>query len=146
MEVIFLKDLRKQGKKGEIKKVKDGYALNFLIKNGYALPVNSDTLRELERENKRVAKEKESNKKEALELKEKLEGMVIEFKMKVGKHDRVFGSISAKQVKDELLKKNIKIEKRQIKMSNSVSSLGFHNIEVELYNDIVAKIKLHLVK
>ena len=58
----------------------------------------------------------------------------------------MFGSVSAKQIKDELGKKDIKIEKNMIKMDNSISSLGFHNVEIELYPKIVATVKVHLIK
>ena len=107
MEVIFIKDLRNQGKKGEIKDVKKGYAENFLIKNGYAKPVNKENLRELDRENKKVAKEKESNIEKAKELKEKIEKVTLEFRVRTGNGDKVFGSISPKQIKEALKDKKI---------------------------------------
>ncbi|MBQ2639647.1 MAG: 50S ribosomal protein L9 [Bacilli bacterium] len=146
MEVIFVKDLRNQGKKGQIKRVKDGYAENFLIKNGYAVIKNKENLRKLEKEQASKAKTDEDNKNKALELKKKLDDLVLEFKVKTGEGDKVFGSISPKQIKEELKKKNFNIEKNQIKLKTSISSLGFHKVEISLYSKIKATIKVHVIK
>lgn len=146
MKVIFIKDLRGQGKKGEIKEVKSGYAENFLIKQGYAIPLNQQNLRNLQHENKKIEEEDQKNKELALKEKEKLEKIELEFKVKTGKDDRVFGSISPKQIKEELLKKDIKVEKRQIKLDNNIVSLGYHKVKIELYKKVEAEIKVHVVK
>lgn len=146
MQVIFIRNLRKQGKKGEIKEVKSGYAENFLIKQGYAIPLNQQNLRNLQHENKKIEEEDQKNKEIALKEKEKLEKIELEFKVKTGKDDRVFGSISPKQIKEELLKKDIKVEKRQIKLDNNIVSLGYHKVKIELYKKVEAEIKVHVVK
>lgn len=146
MEVIFIKDLKNQGKKGQIKKVKDGYAENFLIKNGYAVIKNKENLAKLNHENAKKEKEKEENKKEALELKEKLAKETLTFTVKTGAGDKVFGSISVKQIKDELQKKGYKIEKSMINLNTAISSLGFHNVEINLFQDVIATIKVHVIK
>lgn len=146
MQVIFIKDLKKQGKKGEIKTVKDGYAENFLIRNGYAIPVNEKNLRNLERE---TAKEKEEDKRlatEAEQTKKSLEKETLTFTVRTGTGDKVFGSISVKQIKDELVKKGYKIDKNQIIIDNPIASLGFHYVKIELYQKIEAKIKIHVIK
>ena len=104
MEVIFIKDLRGQGKKGQIKNVKDGYAENYLIKNGYAVIKNTENMRKLEHEKSKKAAEDAVNKKQAEEMKTKLSKEVLEFKVKTGEGDKVFGSISVKQIKDGLTK------------------------------------------
>lgn len=145
MQVIFIKDLKNQGKKGEIKEVKDGYAKNFLIKNGYAVAKNTDNLKKLERENKKVQKEDEENKQEATKIKEQLEKETFKFKVKTGTGDKVFGSISVKQIKDELDKK-YKINKNQINIKYPIASLGFHEVEINLYKEIKATIKIEVIK
>ena len=86
------------------------------------------------------------NKEEATKLKEKLETIELEFKVKTGKDDKVFGSISPKQIKEELEKKNFKIDKKQIEMIESISSLGYHSVKINLYGPIFAKVKVHVVK
>ena len=146
MEVIFIKDLKNQGKKGQVKNVKDGYAENFLIKNGYAVKKTKENLLKLNQEKKKKAKEDAENKEEAKLLKEKLSKVTLEFKVKTGEGDRVFGSISIKQIKDELAKQGYKIEKSSIELTNNISSLGFHNVNINLYPEITAQIKVHVIK
>ena len=146
MEVIFIKDLKSQGKKGQVKNVKDGYAENFLIKNGYAVKKTKENLLKLNQEQTKKAKEDAANKEEAKLLKEKLSKVTLEFKVKTGEGDRVFGSISIKQIKDELAKQRYKIEKSSIELTNNISSLGFHNVNINLYPEITAQIKVHVIK
>ena len=146
MEVIFIKDLKNQGKKKKKKKVKDGYAENYLIKNGYAVKKTKENLSKLNHEQAKKEKEDENNKQKAKELKEKLSKVILEFKVKTGEGDKVFGSISIKQIKDELLKKGYKIEKSQIEIPNIIQSLGFHNIKINLYQEINAIVKVHVIK
>jgi len=146
MEVIFIKDLKNQGKKGQIKNVKDGYAENFLIKNGYAVKKTKENVSKLNHELAKKEKEDAENKEKAKELKKELDKLIIEFKVKTGEADRVFGSISIKQIKEELQKKGYSIEKNQIDTQGTISSLGFHDVLITLYPEIVAKIKVHVIK
>ena len=146
MQVIFVQDVRKQGKKGEIKTVADGYAKNFLIKNGYAIPVNEKNMNNLEHEKAREKKLDKENREEATKEKQKMEKENIELKVKTGKDDKVFGSISPKQIKEELEKKGYKIDKKQIEIKNSITTLGYHDVKINLYSDIYATIKVHVVK
>ena len=145
MQVIFLKDLRGQGKKGEIKEVADGYAMNFLIKKGYAVKKTETSLNKLniEKENNRLLDEK--NTLEAKELAKKLEKVVVTFTAKAGKEDRMFGSISSKQIKEELDKKGYHFDKKQI-TSETINSFGFHNVDINLYKNIVGTIRVEVRK
>ena len=145
MKVILLKDVKKQGKKGDILEVKDGYG-TFLINKGEAVLATSNSVNRLDRENKE--KELNENKliKECEVLKKKLENLKISFKVKTGEQDRVFGSISAKQIVEELKNKGYNIDKKQIKINNVISSLGFHNVDIELHKKVIANIKIELKK
>ena len=102
MKVIFIKDLKGQGKKGEIKEVKDGYGMNFLIKQGYAVLVTPTSVKRLDEENRQKEEEEKRLYQEALKTKEKIEKEILVFKVKVGEKGKVFGSVSAKQVAKEL--------------------------------------------
>lgn len=146
MEVIFIKDLKNQGKKGQIKTVKDGYAENFLIKNGYAIKKTKENLNRLNHEQAKHEKEEKEKKEQAIKIKEKLDKEILEFKVKTGAGDKVFGSISVKQIKDELQKKGYKVEKSSIILDTAISSLGFHKVKIELYQDIISEIKVHVIK
>lgn len=146
LKVIFNKDLRGQGKRGEIKEVKDGYAKNFLIKNGYASQLNESSLGKYNRECKEQRDLDDKMRKEAIILKEKLEKIEISFSVKTGKDDRVFGSISQKQVKDALEEKGYSIDKKQIEFDHVIASLGYHDVKINLYKEIFVKIRVKLEK
>jgi large subunit ribosomal protein L9 len=146
MKVIFIKDLKGQGKKGERKEVKDGYADNFLIKKGYAVKETTESLAKLNRDNKNEELKDQELRKLANADKEKLEKEKIVFQVKAGKEDKVFGSISAKQIKEELDKKGYSVDKKNIIIDSQISSLGFHKVKVILYKDITAEINVELVK
>ena len=145
MQVIFLKDLKGQGKKGEIKEVADGYAVNFLIKKGYAVKKTETSLNKLniEKENNRLLDEKMS--REAKEIAEKLKKLTITFTAKAGKEDKMFGSISSKQIKEELDKKGYHVDKKQI-MNETINSFGFHNVDINLYKNVVGTVRVEVRK
>ena len=137
MKVLFIKDLRGQGKKGEKKEVKTGYANNFLIKNGYAVALNEQTLTKYNNEQKMIKEQDEQNRQKAKVLKENLEKLELVFKVKVGNNDKVFGRISQKQVKEELDKLGYEIDKKQINIDSSVDYLGYHKISINLYKEVM---------
>ena len=144
MKVIFIKDLKKQGKKGDILTVKDGYG-KFLIQSGSAVLKTETSKNILDKENK----ERELNEKKLIEecneLKKELEKLTLVFKVKTGTDDRVFGSISSKQIIESLKDKGYNISKKQVNME-SINSLGFHNVEVVLHKKVSAEIKVKLEK
>ena len=146
MKVIFIKDVRGQGKKNEVKEVKAGYAQNYLIKNGYAVALTETSKKRLDTQNKLEKEKDEQDKLEKLKIKDKLSKINIVFKLKTGKQNQVFGSISTKQISEELSKHGLKIDKKKIKLSSPITSLGFHIINIELRKDVVAQIKVQVIK
>lgn len=146
MEVIFIKDLKNQGKKGQIKNVKDGYAENYLIKNGYAVKKTKENLSKLNYEMAKKEKTEAENKAKATKIKEQLSKEILEFKVKTGEGDKVFGSISIKPIKEELQKRGYEIEKSMIEIENPITSLGFHTVKINLYPEVIATIKVHVIK
>ena len=144
MKVIFIKDLKKQGKINEIKEVSDGYATNYLIKNGYAVKYTKTSSNILNQDIKKKEQEEKENIKKAEELKKKLETLSISFKVSSNK-GKVFGSISSKQIAEELEKKGIKIEKKQIHGQN-LNTLGMHEVEIYLHKKVIAKLHVQLIE
>lgn len=146
MKVIFLKDVKGQGKKDEVKEVSDGYAKNFLIKNKYAVPANQNTLRKLNNSLEERRLEENLLIGECEQLKKQLEKEKITFKVKTGKQDMMFGQISIKQIKEELGKLGYKIDKTQILLENPITSLGYHNVKIELHKKVIANLKINVGK
>ena len=146
MKVIFIKDVKKQGNKGEIKEVKDGYAKNFLIKNGYAVMYTSRSKEILDISNKKAADKEAAEIKRCNEIKDELKNKVIKFKVKTGKEDQVFGSVSTKQISSELEKLGYKIDKKKILLDDAISTLGFHEVKLNLHKKVQATLRIELVK
>lgn len=147
MKVVFLKDVKGKGKKGEIKNVADGYAHNFLIKNGYAAEANAQALSQLEGQKKLEAKNAAAELAEAKALKEKVEALTVELKAKSGEGGRLFGSVSTKQIADALQKVHgIKIDKRKMTLNDGIRALGFTNVPVKLHQEVTATLKVHVTE
>lgn len=145
MKVIFIKDLKKQGKINEVKEVSDGYAVNYLIKNGYAVKYTKTSGDILKKDLENKKKQDDVDKANALKLKEELEKLTLTFKVKAN-NGKVFGSVSSKQINDELLKLGYKIDKKNINSKEAVSSLGMHIINVKLYKDVSCDLKIQLIE
>jgi len=146
MKVIMLEDVRKVGKKDEILEVSDGYANNYLIKNKLAVPYTKRSKEVLDRELDARQKEEDKKVAEYLEIKKKLENKIINFQVKTGAQDKVFGKISTKQIADELRKLGYQIDKKCIKLDYDLSSLGVSEVEIILHKKVSFKIKANLIK
>lgn len=145
MKVIFLKDVKNQGKKGEVKEVSTGYAQNFLLKNGLAEEANAKNLGRLERENLDKQQQAEQDLVDAKLFKEELEQIEVEIKTKSGEGGRLFGSISSKQIIEAFKKQHdIKLDKRKLDMPEPLKSLGYHKINIKLHPEVVATVKVHV--
>ena len=145
MKIILLKDIKKQGKAGDILDVKDGYG-TFLVNNKSAVVATQNSMSRLDRENEAKKLKEEENIKECEKLKEKLESITLIFKVKTGENDKVFGSISPKHIVEELKNKGFNIDKKQIKIDGIISTLGFHFVNVELHKKVIANLKIELRK
>ncbi len=146
MNVIFIKDLKGQGKKGELKAVKDGYGVNFLIKNGYAVAATEGNKKHQETLKLKKELEEQDRLKDCEEIKKLLEKTTLIFNVKTGEKDRVFGTVSSKQIVTELKKKGIEVDKKCINTDYSISSLGTHEIKIELHKKVIATLKITLKK
>lgn len=144
MKVIFLKDLKKQGKKNEIKEVSDGYATNYLIKNGYAVKYTKSSSDRLDAQMTNDKINEEKNIKMANDVKNKLEKEKIVFFVQTSKEAKVFGSISSKQIYERLVELGYDIDKKKIMINEPLSSIGTFFVDIVLYKKIIAKISVEL--
>lgn len=143
MKVILLADVKKVGKKGEIKEVSDGYARNFLIARNLAVVASNDSMKVLAKQNADEAARQAELKAEAEALSAKLATMTLEFKVN-SKNGVVFNSVSTKQIQEALRQKGITIDKRKIIDNQPITSLGYSNIKIELYKGVIGTIKVLL--
>jgi len=146
MKVIFIKDVKGQGKTGDIKEVSDGYAKNFLIKGNLAVPATDTSMNRLKDEiNTREIKEQEVIKR-CESTKKELEERILSFKVKTGEKDKVFGSVSSKQISTELSNMGYNIDKKNIELDDHLSSLGIHIVKINLHKKVIVNLKVQLVR
>ena len=142
MKVIFIKDLKKQGKVDEIKEVSDGYATNFLIKNGYAVKYTKTSNDRLEDDIKKRQIKEENDIKIATDLKNKIEKENLIFEVKSGKDGKTFGNISTKQIHEKLTNQGYNIDKKKIITDTSLNSIGIHYVKISLHKQVEANLKI----
>ena len=145
MRVILLEDVKKQGKKGQTINVKDGYG-NYLITNHLAVLETKGSIKVLDKQNKEAKTNAENILKDAQKLKKQIENLTLEFKVKVGKNEQVFGSISSKQIASELKEHGIDIDKRKINIDVPINTLGVTAVTINLHKEVTAKLNVRLVK
>jgi large subunit ribosomal protein L9 len=146
MKVILLQDVKKQGKKDQIINVSDGYAQNFLIKNGLAVQATETSKKRLEKELDIRKKEEEANIEECKKVAEQLKKTEITIKVKTGEQDKVFGTVSSKQICEELKKKGFDIDKKKICVTYPIDSLGTHTVKIQLHKKVEGEVKVTLKK
>ncbi|KKQ95230.1 MAG: 50S ribosomal protein L9 [candidate division CPR2 bacterium GW2011_GWC1_39_9] len=144
MKVIVLKSIGNL-KSGEIKNVADGYAKNFLIKNGYAKIASDENVKNLQNEMDKIKKEEEQITAKTQSLADKISGTKLEIPVKTGENDKLFGSITAKDIHEALEEKGFNIDKHDIDTPH-LKELGKHEIEIKLGHEISANISVNIIK
>ena len=145
MKVIFLADVKKQAKKDEIKEVKDGYGA-YLISQKLAVPYTEKSVEVLKTEIKDRQDKEDALVSECNKIKNKLENKNIKFKVKTGKMDKVFGSVTSKQISEELNKMGFDIDKKKIQIDTDINTLGTHIVKIVLHKKVSFNINVILEK
>jgi len=146
MEVILRKDVPKLGKAGDVVKVKDGYARNYLIPKGLAILANQKTIRALENQRKIILAKAERERKKLESLAEKLEGISITVYRKIIEEDRIFGSVSSIDIVNMLKEQGIEIDKNQVILDEPIKKLGIFEVPIKLSSDKVVNIKVEVLE
>jgi large subunit ribosomal protein L9 len=147
MEVILVKDVEKIGKAQAVVKVKDGFARNFLIPNKLAIPLTPENLKRIEEEKKAKSAQLEKLKKECEALKERLSGVSITITaLKQEDSDALYGSIAAHDICKALKEEGFDIDKTRIELEEPIKALGIYEVPVRLHPEVIAKIKIWIVK
>ncbi len=141
MKVILLNDVKGSGKKGEIVNVADGYARNFLLPKKLAQLATNQAINELDNAKKSIQHKKDEELKKAKEQSKILDGKSVKLIAKSGEKGRLFGSITSKEVADEINRVyNVLIDKKKISIGSDIKSLGTYECNIKLYNGVNAKI------
>lgn len=146
MKVILLSDVKKVGKKGEVVEVSDGYGRNFLLNKKLAVVATKKSMEILDEQNLQHDLEEKQKEADAEALKQKLTKITLEFHVKTGEGGRVFGSVSTKQIVEQLYRvHDIKIEKRKFIDTDAITSLGYTDVKVDLYkNKVIGTVRVHV--
>ncbi|MBN21759.1 MAG: 50S ribosomal protein L9 [Bdellovibrionaceae bacterium] len=146
MLVILKESVANLGKTGDIVKVSAGYARNFLLPQGKVLVANEKNVKELDHHKKILEKKRLAEKADAELLVTKLEAVSVNISRKAGENDKLFGSVTASDIADELSKNEFKVDKKDIKLSEPLRTLGVHPVEIKLLSDVTATVKVWVVK
>ncbi len=139
MKVVLLKDVKGTGKKGEIKDVADGFAKNFLFKNGAAKLADNSALSENKIQKDAAKFHKEQEILAAKALAKQIEGKTVVLKIKCGENGKTFGSITSKEISEALEKLSIKLDKKKIELNGAIKATGAYTAVARIYPEISAK-------
>ena len=146
MKVILLKDVRAQGKKGDVINVSDGYANNFLLKNGLAVPANAANVSVNNQQKEAEARLKAQQKAEAQEIAKKLTGVTLNVSIAFGANGKAFGSVTNKEVADELEKLGFSIDRKKIVIDQPIKTAGNFLVPIKLYPEVTGKVTVIVTK
>jgi len=146
LEIILLKDKEKLGKAGETVEVADGYARNYLIPQGIALKSTESNVKRFEEIKRQRNIRKERKLKKAKELAEKIKSLSITIPVKVGEKDQVFGSVTKKDIAEQMKEKGYEVPKSNIKLEEPIKSLGIYEVPVSLDASVNTEVKVWVIK
>jgi len=146
LEVILKKYQENLGDVGDIVKVKDGYAKNYLIPNDIALRATRGNIKQMELVKKSIQKIEARNIEEAQKLAQQLTDLEITFKVKASKEGKLYGSITNKDIAEKIAEeRNIEVDKKKIALDDHLKEVGSHDVEIKLYKDVRSMVKVNLV-
>jgi large subunit ribosomal protein L9 len=144
VKIILRKDVATLGDAGEVVTVKNGYANNFLIPQGYAIRATEGTLKALETEKKQQARKVELQRKNARDLSAKLEQMTLKVTAKAGESGKLFGTVTAGDIAEALRGQGVDIDRRKIHLEAPIKSLGKYEADAKLFMDVSAKLSIEV--
>ncbi len=146
MKIILKKKYENLGDIGEVVTVKGGFARNFLIPQGIAIPATKQNMRVIEFEKERLQAAEKRLIREAEELKAKLDTISVTAEVQVGEEDKVFGSVTSQNIADLVAAKGFELDRRKIQLDEPIKALGVYEVPVKLHSEVEAKIKVWVVK
>lgn len=146
MRVILRQEVANLGDAGDIVKVKPGYGRNFLIPRGFAIPATEGSVRQVDHQKKVADAIRRKNLSGAKELKDKLEGTAISIRRDTGEDDRLFGSVTNRDIADALAAEGITVDRRSIVLDDPIKSIGLFTVPVRLHRDVAANVRVYVIR
>ena len=146
MEVILREDIERLGNRGQVVKVADGYARNFLLPKRLAVAATDANRKIVEQERQAHLRREAKQKGEAEDLSKLLSGVTVTIAQKAGENDQLFGSVTSKDVADALAAKNFTIDRRKVLLDEPIKQLGEFKVPVRLHKDVTAEVTVQVVK
>lgn len=142
MKVILLQDLEGYGTFGDVITVRDGFARNYLIPRGIALPATEGNLRHIQSLLQQKARKLQREKEKAQELAKQLEGLVVEIKRKVGEKGKLFGSVNASDIANALQERGYQVDRKKIMLKAPIKDVGIYTVSIRLHPEVTVNIKV----
>ncbi len=146
MKVIFIEDVRNIGTIGEIKDVKNGLATNYLIPKKFAIKATDANLKIWDKKSEALEAQKTEIYNEAKSLGENLQGLTLEFIMRAGEEDKLFGSVTSQNIADGLNEKGFDISRKDIVLDDSIKTLGSYQISIKIHQEVSPEITVNVLK
>ena len=146
MQLILIKDVDRLGKAGDVVKVRDGYARNFLVPKGLALEAAQKDIKFLENEKKKFQIKQKKLKKEAQDIADKLRNISCTIAMTTGEENRLYGEVTAEMISDFYRQEGLEINRRRIHLEKPIRHLGVYQADIKLHPEVAASIKVWVVK
>lgn len=146
MDVILREDIEKLGTRGQMVKVKDGFARNFLLPRRLAVLATEANKKIIEQERQSWLRKEAKIQGDAEALGKLMGGLTLEFARKAGEEDHLFGSVTAIDIEDGLAKKGFIIDRKKIHLDDAIKTLGEHKVSVKLHKDVSVEITVNVVK
>jgi len=145
MEVILISNIKKLGKVGDVVKVKDGFARNYLLVNNKAIRKTPENLKEIEEKRKEIEQKELALKQEAEKIIESLKNIKLEFIKEADDNGQLYGSIQSKEILIALKEQSIEINANSLILRKPIKSIGEHNFEVNPYHDLSIEVKIKVI-
>lgn len=146
MKVILREDVEKLGKIGEIVDIADGYGRNYLLPRGLAVMASTKNVKELEHQKRLIQARQEKKKQESQDLSKKLQSISCTITRKAGDEDKLFGSVTARDIEDVLKEEGVVVDRRSILLEEPIKQLGVYTVSIQLHPEVTGSIKVWVVK
>ena len=145
MKVILKQDVVNLGKAGDVVTVKPGYGRNFLIPREFAILADAKNVKQVEHQKKTIAAQQEKTRREAMTLVQKLESLSPTIRVEIGEQDKMYGSITSRDIEHALVEEGFKVDRKQILLDEPLKTLGQHAINIRLHHEVVGTVKIWVV-